>query len=40
MKNHLKLQIQSVLLGNLGMGLVAGRVYFDELITHISLKVY
>ena len=38
-KNLLKLKIQSDLLGNPRVGLVAGRVYFDILITHIILKV-
>ena len=37
-KNLLKLEIQSVPLGNFRVGLVAGRVYFDELITQIILK--
>ena len=37
-KNLLKLEIQSVPLGNSRVGLVAGRVYFDELITQIILK--
>ena len=38
-KNHLKLEIRSVLLGYSRVGLVAGRVYFNDLITHIILKV-
>ena len=38
-KNLLKLKIQSDLLGNPRVGLVAGRVYFNVLITHIILKV-
>ena len=38
-ENHLKLEIQSVLLGNPRVELVTGRVYFDSLITHIILKV-
>ena len=38
-ENLLKVEIQSVLLGNPQMGLVAGRVYFDALITQIILKV-
>ena len=38
-ENLLKIKIQSVLLGNPQMGLVAGRVYFNALITQISLKV-
>ena len=38
-ENLLKVEIQSVLLGNPRVGLVASRVYFDALITQISLKV-
>ena len=38
-ENLLKVEIQSVLLGNPRVGLVAGRVYFDALIIQISLKV-
>ena len=38
-ENLLKVEIQSVLLGNLRVGLVASRVYFNALITQISLKV-
>ena len=38
-KNLLKIEIQSVLLGNPRVELVAYRVYFDDLITHIILKV-
>ena len=38
-ENLLKVEIQSVLLGNPRVVLVAGRVYFDALITQISLKV-
>ena len=38
-KNHFKLKIRSVLLGNPRVRLVASRVYFDDLIIQISLKV-
>ena len=38
-KSSCALKIQSVLLGNPQLGLVTGRVYFDELITSIVLKV-
>ena len=38
-QNHLKLEIESVLLGHPRVGFVAGRVYFDDLITQIILKV-
>ena len=38
-ENLLKIKIQSVLLGNPRVGLVASRVYFNALITQISLKV-
>ena len=38
-ENHFKLKIRSVLLGNPRVGLVASRVYFDDLIIQISLKV-
>ena len=38
-ENHFKLKIRSGLLGNPRVGLVASRVYFDDLIIQISLKV-
>ena len=38
-ESHLKFEIQSVLLENLRVRLVVGRVYFDALITQIILKV-
>ena len=38
-QNHLKLEIESVLLGNPRVGFVVDCVYFDDLITQIILKV-
>ena len=38
-ENLLKIEIQSALLGNPRVGLVASRVCFDELITQIILGV-
>ena len=38
-KDLLKIKIQSIRLGNPRVGLVSGRIYLDELITQIILKV-